>query len=174
MIRMTASFKDAVKETLGESKVSDKARARAKVKIAKKQLEKKVVSETYGAGESGPGGYTIAQNAGNSGAMPPFARATNNMTQGIGNIDMRDIGRVEDQIAKNHSNPIFPLENVPTNIMSAGERISDLIPAIDSALKHNKVLTDVKKEELKKSKDIIKTILGNIRKVASIIDRIQS
>ena len=157
--RMTASFKDAVKSTLGENKNPIKHR---------KTSKKKLVSETaWGASEGGTGygssGYTIAQSKGYAGAMPPFARANNNMQAGVGNIDQMDIGMVEDKIAKNHPNPIFPLENVPINIMNAGEKISDLIPAIDSALKHNKVLTDVKKTELKNVKDIIKTILGNIR-----------
>ena len=172
MIRMTASFKDAVTSTLGEKKITKRPTKLVKKVCAPKHTP--VVNETYGAGESGPGGYTIAQSKGYGGSMPPFARANNNDGSDIGNIDMRDIGTVEDQIAKNHSNPIFPLESLPINIMNAGEKISDLIPAIDSALKHNKVLTDVKKEELKKSKDIIKTILGNIRKVASMIDKIQN
>ena len=170
MIRMTTSFKDAVKSTLGEKKEP--------IKRKKKPIKKVVSEAAWGATEGGTGygssGYTIAQSKGYAGAMPPFARANNNMQAGIGNIDQMDIGHVEDKIAKNHPNPIFPLENVPLNIMNAGEKISDLIPAIDSALKHNKVLTDVKKSELRNVKDIIKTILGNIRKVASIVDKIQS
>ena len=167
-MRITTSFREAVKSTLSEKKQPVRR---------KKPVIRKKVSESYGAsegGNSGPGGYTIAQSKGYGGAMPPFARANNNMTQNVGNIDQMDIGMVEDKIAKNHANPIFPLETVPEHLMNAGEKISDLIPAIDSALKHNKVLTDGKKKELGSVKDIIKTILGNIRKVASMLDKLQN
>jgi hypothetical protein len=157
MIRITTSFKDAVKSTLSE-----------KVQPPRKRRQiKRVVSESN---YTGPGDWSTANSQGTGAGIGSGSMSNRN----VGSIDQMDIGMVEDKIAKNHPNPIFPLEMLPVNIMNAGEKISDLIPAIDSALKYNKVLTDAKKEELKRVKDTIKTILGNIRKVASIVDKLQN
>lgn len=157
---MTNSFEDAVRHILNTKKPVTEACKKAPVK----KKSKKVVKEV--AQFNTPG--TISGGV-STGALPAFQQPD----EGGLNVSMLDIGHVEDKIGKNHSNPIFPLEQIPINLMNSGDAITQQLVNIEMALKNNKVLTKRKKEALLKAKDVIKSVLGNIRKAASIVDEIQ-
>jgi hypothetical protein len=159
---MTSSFEDAVKEVLGENYTPKKPRVKIEEGISGGLT-------TSGGGVGGAG----VIDRGGSNVVSTFNKYSGADSQS-NNGNIKDIGRAEEAIAKNHPHTIFPLEQIPINIITAGEKISDELVNIDVAIKNNKVLTDAKKNELRAVKNLIKTVLGNIRKAASMIDAIQN
>jgi len=160
-MKESISFQDALKRVLVPEQ---------KKKVVPKPIRKKrsnYVSEAMGT--SSP--TTTTQNGSGQG-LPPFSKASADNKQA--GIDMRDIGKEEDKLAKSHGKMPYPLETVLDFIAHSGEDLQNAQRMIETSLRKNDVsLTPEQKKVLKDAEQTIKSSLGNIGKAAKSINSIK-
>jgi hypothetical protein len=162
------SFQDFLKEVLVTEKKVVKKTPKAK-KPVKKIKRTKYVSEAL-AGNSMPGSVSPAGNSGGSTGLPPFSKASTD--HNIASVDMRDIGKDEENFAKSVKNVPYPLNGTLEFIAQSGQSLQNAQFKIESALKRNSTLTPTQKEELREIQQTIKSSLGNISKAAKALSTI--
>jgi hypothetical protein len=155
------SFKDALKRVLvPEEKVAPVPT------VKRKKAKKSYVAEAIGTLSP----TSTTQNGAAQG-LPPFSRASADHKHS--GIDMRDIGKEEDKISKDHGKAPYPLETVLDFIAHSGEDLQNAQNLVDSALRKNNVsLTTEQQKVLRHALQAIKSSLGNIDKAASWITSI--
>ena len=166
MMKESNSFEAAVKKVL----VTEKKVAKKPI-VPKKKRKSTYVSEAMAGHSSGGSSMpaNITQGGGSSG-MPPFAKANGPRTA---SIDMRDIGKEEDRIAKSHGNKPYPLDTVLDFIANSGDLLQQAQQLVEIALRKNNVsLTSEQKKVLTKATSAISGGLGNINKSAKLLDSI--
>ena len=155
------SFQDALKRVL----VPEQKKKRIPKPIRKKRSN--YVSEAMGT--SSP---TTTTQTGGSQGLPPFSKASADSKQA--GIDMRDIGKEEDKLAKNHGSRPYPLDTVLDFIAHSGEDLQNAQRMIETSLRKNDIsLTPEQKKVLKDAEQNIKSSLGNIGKAAKSINTIK-
>lgn len=163
------SFEDVVKRVLVEKKKPAK-----EIKIKKKQRSKYVSEAMAGSRMGGTGmPSSVSKNttAGGAKGMPPFAQAT--ADRSATSIDMRDIGKEEDRIAKSHGTKPYPLNTTLDYIVDSGDSLFNAYKSIEIALnKNNVTLSKEQKEVLKQAKEAIDSSVGNIKKATFLINSI--
>jgi hypothetical protein len=159
------SFKDAVKRVLTTEKKKP-----APIPKPKKKKTSSYVSEALNS-NSMPDTITPSSYAGGVKGMPPFAKYTTNTE--AGSVDMRDIGKAEDDKAKSVQRKPYPLEKVLNFIATSGESLQNAQSMIEISLRKNDVsLTPEQKKRLQDTQQTIKSSLGNISKAAKTINSI--
>ena len=91
----------------------------------------------------------------------------------IASIDMRDIGKQEDVLAKSGKNLPYPLDTVVDFIAKAGANLINAQGLIETSLRKNDVsLPKGQKKVLKDANQNIKSSLGNVERAAKAIKTI--
>jgi len=146
-----STFQDFVKDVL----VTEVKVKKPSVTPKKKQRSS-YVSEAMGEGNDMPGAIT------------------KHSTDGvIGSVDMRDIGKQEDDKAKSTSTKPYPLSTVLDFIAQSGENLQNAQSMVEISLsKNNVTLSSAQKKVLKDVQQTIKSSLGNICKAAKAINSI--
>jgi len=168
-MKESTSFKDAVKRVL----VSEDKKPK-KLPKAKKRCRSNYVAEAMYKGAPGhvtPAAASSSQSGGSKG-MPPFAKASADGT--TASVDMRDIGKQEDNKAKSHGAMPYPLDTVLDFIAHSGEDLVNALSMIDMSLRKNNVsLTSDQKELLKAAQQTLSSSKGNLSKAAKAINSIK-
>lgn len=167
-MKESKSFEDALKRILVPEKKEVK-----KVPVPKRKRKSTYVAEAMGGrGQAMPGNATPAKassGTGGGGGIAPFAKANDN--NGTASIDMRDIGKIEDVKAKDHTNKPYPLNMVMDLIANSGESLQNAQSILELALKKNNVsISKEQKKLLQGAHQALKSSLGNIVKAAQSID----
>lgn len=160
------SFQDVLKQVLvPEKKITP-------VPKPKRKKRSNYVSEAiHGGNTSSPTSVSVqGARLGGTQGMPPFSKYTADTTSG--HIDMRDIGKAEDDKAKSNNRKPYPLETVLDYIAHSGEDLQNAQSMIELSLKKNISLSDSQKETLKKIKQTLSSSLGNIGKAAKFLNSI--
>jgi|GEM_PF-5886156 len=161
------SFEDVLKQVLVTEK---KKVSRPIPKPVRKQKKPCYVSEALNA-NSMPNTMTPAGYAGGPRGMPPFSKYTTDAH--TGSIDMRDIGKMEDEFAKSSTNKPYPLNTVLDFIATSGEALKNAQSMLEMSMRKNDVtLTTEHKKMIKDAQQSIKSSLGNISRAAKWIDSI--
>lgn len=160
------SFEDAVKRVLVTEKKKEKTIPRPRRRVRKPSC----ISEALNS-NSMPNSITPASYSGGPKGMPPFSKYTTDTERG--SIDMRDIGRAEEEKARDHGIKPYPLDKVLDFIASSGEALKNAQSLIEMSLRKNGVsLSPEQKKMLQDAQQTVKSSLGNISRAAKSISSI--
>lgn len=162
---LSNSFEDVLKQVL----VTEKKKVKPSPKIQRKKRKESFVSEALNSNTM-PNTMTPAGYSGGPRGMPPFSKYTTDATPG--SIDMRDIGKEDEEFAKSEQRKPYPLENILDFIISSGASLKNAETLINAALKSNISMDDKNKKMLKDALQVLKSSYGNISKAARVIDSI--
>jgi hypothetical protein len=155
------SFEEAVKRTLVSQPVNTVSKKKKTKAITKR---KQPVKEAYNS----PGSVTTDTR----GQMPPYSQYSDWMKMNIGGVDMRDIGKVEDDKSKSVQKLAYPLETTKDILGQSYLMLLNVANMIKQASSsHNPGLSDAKLKELKNLENIFKSVFGNMKKIEEIISQ---
>lgn len=159
------SFEEALKRVL----IPEKAPQKPLPKATRKRRKSNYVSEAIGSSQSMPSIVSRSSDGGSNG-MPPFSRYSSDMEGG--QIDMRDIGKEENDKAKSVKAKPYPLETAIDHVSASGDNLQKAESLVYQTIKNNPTLSKKNIEILKQVHQTIKSSLGNISKAAKVIDSI--
>lgn len=163
---MSESFEDVLKEVLVTEK---KKKPKPTPKVKRQRKRENYVSEALNS-NSMPNTMTPAGYSGGPRGMPPFSKYT--VDAPTGSIDMRDIGKQDEEFAKSEQRKPYPLETILDYVTQSGLALKNAESLIETALRNDSTLTQKNKEDLKKSLQMIKSSFGNVSKSAKMLDGI--
>lgn len=161
------SFEDVLKKVL----VTEKKKVERPIPHpVRKKKKPTYVSEALNS-NSMPNTMTPAGYAGGPRGMPPFSKYTTDAQ--TGSIDMRDIGKQDEDFAKSHKSRPYPLDTVLDYIANSGQALKSAQSMIETTLRKNDVT--LKPEQVKVLEDALQSMrasYGNISRAAKAINSI--